>query len=73
MRVFDANTGIELHVGITFTNVNGTFTVVNILRGWFSASIVLRRHAQMDVVTRPLRVRWTHPQHFLRHVAFLPS
>lgn len=72
MKTIDANTGIELHEGLVFENVNGRITVHQIVPGWFKAKALLSVNGRPPQ-WQPLKVRWTHPNAFGQHIAFLES
>lgn len=86
MKVIDARSGTEMHVGDTVDWGDGeSITLLEVKPGWLSASAHVRRVGARDMLFNgawqpvtntfwtPLQVRWTHPRFFLRHVAFLPS
>lgn len=82
MRIIDANTGAEVKVGQTFTNIDGTHTLIKVREGLLKAEALLRTHSIGDprfpsvpLGDRwvPLVVRYTHPGFFLQKVGFIPS
>ena len=72
MVIIDANTGAQVHWGETFNNINGTFTLLEVTEGLFSAKAMLRNSAG-TVITVPLVVRYMHPGFLFRKVGFIPS
>jgi hypothetical protein len=84
MLIVDANTGFQPKVGDTFTNINGTITLLAVKEGIFSARALLRMTGpdhQGQELWVPLKVRYTHPgftryanpPRLMRKVAFIPS
>ena len=75
MKIIDANTGIEPKIGVPFSNVNGTFALLEVREGLFSAKGLFRdccKKSPLDVWV-PLQVRYTHPGFMFQKVAFIPS
>lgn len=78
MRIIDANTGLEVQVGETFNNVNGTHTLVSVEEKMFSARGTFQSRSNEDaylpgIVKVQLQVRYMHPGYFFQKVAFIPS
>lgn len=86
MLVVDAHTGEQFEVPRskvkavwdenppTFSSPEGgTISVLEVTPGIFSATAKLRDNRTGRTWIQPLHVRWTHPQFFLQHVAFIPS
>lgn len=74
MRVIDARTGAEVHNGSRLAHEPGwTYEVLQIKPGILQASAIVRHVETCKVFEQPLQVRWTHPNFFLQHVAFVPS
>jgi len=70
--VIDANTGEQVRWGQSFNNIDGTFTLLEVQEGIFSATATLRNSAG-TVITVPLTVRYMHPGFLFRKVGFIPS
>lgn len=77
VRIIDANTGKEVKVGDTFTNVNGIHQLLHVDENLFTATAAFLRQvhprAEPELVYVPLQVRYTHPSFFGRKVGFIPS
>lgn len=87
MIIIDANTGHKLVKGKAFTNVNGTFVILETEDNGRGKARVLSKRLEHnpDGLTCdydpplgttqwvPLVVRYTHPAFFLRRVGFYPS
>lgn len=71
MKIVDANTGQQVRVGETFTNVNGTQHLVRVREGLLSAQGLFVTPRGMVWV--PLTVRYLHPGFLFQKVAFIPS
>lgn len=82
MKVVDTRSGEELALGQKVSYPDGESVTLlevepGVLRARARVRHVYREHVHQRLEVRedwvPLTVRWTHPQFFLQHVAFLPS
>ena len=87
MKVIDARSGTEMHIGDIVDHGDGeSITLLDVKPGWLSAAARVRLvkndtmmragdswHPVTNTFWMPLQVRWTHPRFFLQHVAFLAS
>ena len=75
MRIIDANTGTEVHLGTTFENIDGIHTLMQVKEGLFSARALFRSSVQGARRDHwvPLVVRYMHPGFMFQKVGFIPS
>ncbi len=71
MKIIDANTGIEVKIGVPFDNVDGRLMLIEVDESLFSARALFTVNDTYTWV--PLVVRYTHPGFFLQKVGFIPS
>ncbi len=71
MRIIDANTGTIVERGATFSNINGTHTLLEVDEGIMSARGLFQTGRKTRWV--PLMVRYLHPGFLFKKVAFIPS
>lgn len=81
MKIIDARSGREIKAGETIAYPDGESIRLDSYRpGILAADAVVTSttrnlSGRLETATAvvPLVVRWTHPNYFLQHVAFLPT
>lgn len=81
MRIIDANSGADVVVGDTFTNIDGEHTLLAVQAGIFYGKALLRTTTVAgDYPTIllgerwvPLQIRYLHPNFMFQKVGFIPS
>lgn len=77
MKIIDARSGSEVSLGQTVrypADPEASYSLIGVEENVLSAKAFLQCPPGSDqVVARQLQVRFTHPDHFLQKVAFIPS